>query len=614
MTRAGIGLCCGLAPLPMVVIVATKPNKRSAGMKAAIYALTAVVVLAVIVVASLAPPGRTQAQDGGPPVPANVRVTDGAKAGAAVVSWDEVDGAPFYRIGWVAMDDVAAARAEGWDWLEAFVFSDVTNRGQTAHTVRRLTPCIRYAFIAASLNRRFGDASWSEWAFLTPEAGNDSCPAAVGTPTVPTPPATPTPTPTLTPTPWPTPAGAGDYDADKDGLIEVSNLAQLAAIRADLDGDGAAPAPAYAAAFPNAMPGMGCPDPGCPGYELAADLDFDTNGNGAADAGDAYWNGGAGWVPIGDSRRKFTADFDGNNHTIANLYINRGGDFYIGLFGYASGSSIKQVGIVSAVVSGSSAGGLVGVSDGGAISGSYATGSVSGGYSAGGLVGVHYDGAISDSYAISSVSGDAWVGGLVGISNGAISDSYAKGSVSSDSFVGGLVGSNGGAISDSYAMGRVSGGDDVGGLVGVSSGTISGNYAIGNVSGGDHVGGLVGSSSGAVSGSYATGGVSGGNYAGGLVGSSGGTISGSYATGKVSGDDYVGGLVGAHYDGRIGGSYAAGKVSGSGSVGGLVGESNDVTISASYAIGDVSGGGDDIGGWWGGWRGAPSLPAMRRGG
>ena len=543
-------------------------------MKAAIYALTVVVVLAVIVVASVAAPGRarTQAQDGGLPAPANVRVADGANAGAAVVSWDAVDGAPFYRIGWVAMDDVAAARAEGWDWLEAFVFSDVANRGRTAHTVRRLTPCIRYAFIAASLNRRFGDASWSEWAFLTPGAGNDSCPAAVGTPTpvVPAPTPTPTPTSTLTPTPWPTPAGAGDYDADKDGLIEVSNLAQLAAIRADLDGDGAAPAPAYAAAFPNAMPGMGCPDPGCTGYELAADLDFDTNGNRAADAGDAYWNGGAGWVPIGDSGRKFTADFDGNNHTIANLYINRGGDFYIGLFGYASGSSIKQVGIVSAVVSGSSAGGLVGVSDGGAISGSYATGSVSGGYSAGGLVGVHYDGAISDSYAISSVSGDAWVGGLVGISNGAISDSYAKGSVSSDSFVGGLVGSSGGAISGSYATGGVSGGDDVGGLVGVSNGTISGSYATGSVFGGEYVGGLVGSSSGAVSGSYATGGVSSqGNYAGGLVGSSGGAVRGSYA---------------------------AGKVSGSGSVGGLVGESNDVTISASYAIGDVSGGGDDIGG------------------
>ena len=31
---------------------------------------------------------------------------------------------------------------------------------------------------------------------------------------------------------------AGDYDADDDGLIEVSRLEQLNAIRFDLDGDG----------------------------------------------------------------------------------------------------------------------------------------------------------------------------------------------------------------------------------------------------------------------------------------------------------------------------------------------------------------------------------------
>ena len=40
--------------------------------------------------------------------------------------------------------------------------------------------------------------------------------------------------PTATPTPTPT---ALDYDTD-DGLIEVSNLTQLDAIRHDLNGDG----------------------------------------------------------------------------------------------------------------------------------------------------------------------------------------------------------------------------------------------------------------------------------------------------------------------------------------------------------------------------------------
>ena len=89
-------------------------------------------------------------------------------------------------------------------------------------------------------------------------------------------------------------AGAGvDYDADADGLIEVKSLAQLNAIRWDLDGDGTGDkldsnndgdytdtgeydyTANYTAAFPSAANAMGCPNTGCVGYELAANLDFD---------------------------------------------------------------------------------------------------------------------------------------------------------------------------------------------------------------------------------------------------------------------------------------------------------------------------------------------------
>ena len=64
---------------------------------------------------------------------------------------------------------------------------------------------------------------------------------------------------------------AGQYDTDGDGLIEISNLEQLDSMRYDLDGDGRpaeAGAEAYAAAFPGAEPGMGCPRNRCSGYEL----------------------------------------------------------------------------------------------------------------------------------------------------------------------------------------------------------------------------------------------------------------------------------------------------------------------------------------------------------
>ena len=64
--------------------------------------------------------------------------------------------------------------------------------------------------------------------------------------------------------------GVGDdYDADDDGLLEITTLAQLNAVRWDLSRRPATPssnATDYAAAFPNALPGMGCVSTGCNGY------------------------------------------------------------------------------------------------------------------------------------------------------------------------------------------------------------------------------------------------------------------------------------------------------------------------------------------------------------
>ena len=127
-----------------------------------------------------------------------------------------------------------------------------------------------------------------------------------------------------------------DYDTDGDGLIGISNLAQLDAMRYDLDGNGyAGTVAAYAAAFPSALDRMfGCGLDGCSGYELLADLDFDTDGDGTVDSDDDYWNDGDGWQPIGwDSRgfpRFFNATFEGNEHTLSNLFTTGRG--YSGLF------------------------------------------------------------------------------------------------------------------------------------------------------------------------------------------------------------------------------------------------------------------------------------------
>ena len=214
-----------------------------------------------------------------------------------------------------------------------------------------------------------------------------------------------TPTVTSTPDPVAVAGGDRDYDADNDGLIEVSSLMQLDAIRYDLDGNGSSDAPGYAEAFPHALPGMGC-SPWCIGYELVNDLDFDTNGNGVSDAGDAYWNDGDGWLPIGEEGERFIAILEGNGHTIANLYMNRSTQF-VGLFdlvGFAG--SINHINLVSVDILGhnDNVGSLAGLSQG-TISGSHVTGKVTGwGSNIGGLVGANV-GTVLGSHAAVSVTG-----------------------------------------------------------------------------------------------------------------------------------------------------------------------------------------------------------------
>ncbi len=265
--------------------------------------------------------GAVSAQDAPLPAPTGIAANNGNAIGEAIVSWDTVPGAAFYRIGWVALPDYQATVADGRDWLEAFHFLDIANTRQTQWTLSRLTPGVQYAFIVASNDARHGNpqyGNWSELITLTPESETKP------------------------------PVSPKDYDADNDGLIEITSLAQLDAIRHDLDGDGVATHPDYEAAFPNAMPSMGCaryPDylpSKCKGYVLTADLDFDTNGNGRPDAGDAYWNDGKGWLPIGDPETEsgYKATFVGYRHTIANLFINRTDTDYIGLFRATDGPAI----------------------------------------------------------------------------------------------------------------------------------------------------------------------------------------------------------------------------------------------------------------------------------
>ncbi len=189
-------------------------------------------------------------------------------------------------------------------------------------------------------------------------------------------------------------------------------------------------------------------------YLTTADLDFDTDGSGDPGAGDAHWNEGAGWLPVGDpeTRFRYNAVFDGNGHTNANLFIRWAEADHSGLF-RATGedAGIRNRRLTEIRVSGKGwVGGLVG-SNGGSVSGNSGIGGLAG-YSRGNVS-----------------SGGGSVSGLVGSNQGTIADSYDSGAVTGEgSYVGGLVGSSrsDSAIAGSYATGRVTGNSDVGGLIG----------------------------------------------------------------------------------------------------------------------------------------------------
>ena len=257
----------------------------------------------------------------------------------------------------------------------------------------------------------------------------------------------------------------GDYDADADGLIEIATLAQLNAMRWDLDGDGTASSgdeTTYAAAFPNPRGGTVCPTTitgvACTGYELSANLDFDTNGNGRTWSasggaltgdGDEYDNSGMGWEPIGTDAARFAAVFRGNGRTIDNLFVNRPG--LVGLFGSTDTMSrLESVGLRNARVAGSGVVGILAGEARGDVVGCYATGTAGSPTTptVGGLVG-QLRGEITASYSAAAVDGSDQIGGLVGAVVGdfgqtrMVSASYAVGRTSAlpeGLWAGGLMG------------------------------------------------------------------------------------------------------------------------------------------------------------------------------
>jgi filamentous hemagglutinin family protein len=199
-------------------------------------------------------------------------------------------------------------------------------------------------------------------------------------------------------------------------------------------------------------------------------------------------SGASGWIPLGTdgngnpiatpiatgTEYGFFGNFDGLGHTIDNLSINLPAVNDVGLFGYTSISTLRDVGMVGGkIVGGTNVGALIGEDDDTytqPIEYVFSTSDVQGtGDVVGGLIGLAIGStSIDDAYATGSVSGSANIGGLIGQDGDLVSNSYATGSVNGESEAGGLIGSitADGAVSDSFASGTVTGSSHAGGLIG----------------------------------------------------------------------------------------------------------------------------------------------------
>lgn len=192
----------------------------------------------------------------------------------------------------------------------------------------------------------------------------------------------------------------------------------------------------------------------------------------------------ASWNPIGGSH-PFKGIFDGNGHTVSDLYINSSG-YNFGLFGQVDGAEIKNVTVQGNVTgfyeegnsqSGQYVGLVLGVGTSNTkLENCESVGSVAGYKNVGGIAGiVPNGGTITMCTNRATVTGlgqnSEYVGGIVGYGQGFSLCANFADITSEGSSVGGLAGqlnpnSQGQGMSDCMNVGNVIGKQNVGGLAG----------------------------------------------------------------------------------------------------------------------------------------------------
>ena len=185
------------------------------------------------------------------------------------------------------------------------------------------------------------------------------------------------------------------------------------------------------------------------------------------------------WTPIGqDEDFYYCGSFDGQGHTISNLYISEEveGYDYAGLFGYVNGGSLASISV---------------------------SGEVYSAYAAGGIAGGGFEASIEECINAANINSDCYTGGIVGEGYGVvISKCKNEGKITAvgqDQIAGGIIAYGYGSITECANIGDITGftyaGGIVGGICGESS--ISYSYNQASVSARDYAAaGIVGSNEG----------------------------------------------------------------------------------------------------------------------
>lgn len=246
------------------------------------------------------------------------------------------------------------------------------------------------------------------------------------------------------------------------------------------------------------------------------------------------------WTPIGNWETVFSGLFDGGDHTISGLYVEKAED-YAGLFGYSLGS-IRNITVVNAYVKGNSfVAGIAGDCKETVERSTMGRAFIKGNCYVGGIVGHSHHTTkcvsfctVNGEYNVGGICGTgSWVdycknyGGVIGVTNVGGIDNYEY-----------YNGTNGIRYCINY--GTVSGVNRVGGIEGYGGGSDCANYGA-IVGSGENIGGIVGegffresTNHGAITGKKSVGGIAGSSFS--VVNSCNHAI--------VTGESNVGGVVG----------------------------------------------------------------------